>query len=80
MERKILKISRLDHITNDEIRKRTKIKDLLVHAKMLKWNFSGHVQRISDNLKLDIKMDQNNLKLDPSKWKKKTRPPTEKMA
>ena len=48
MERKILKISRLDHITNVEIRTRTKIKDVLLHAKMLKWNFCGLCQRISD--------------------------------
>jgi hypothetical protein len=48
MERKILKISRLDHITNEEIRKKSKIKDLLLHAKTLKWNFCGHVQRTTD--------------------------------
>jgi hypothetical protein len=48
MERKMLKISKTKHLTNEEIREKSKIKDVLVHAKTLKWNFCGHVQRLSD--------------------------------
>ena len=36
------------HITNDEIRKRTKFTDALCHAKCLKWDFCGHIQRLTD--------------------------------
>jgi hypothetical protein len=49
MERKILKLSLLDHVTNERIRKITKIKDALIHAKELKWNYAGHVQRLTDD-------------------------------
>lgn len=49
MERRILKVSRIQHITNEEIRRKTKIKDALVHAKELKWNYAGHVQRLTDD-------------------------------
>ena len=48
MERKILKISLLEHIPNAKIRKITKIKDALLHAKQLKWDFTGHIQRVTD--------------------------------
>jgi hypothetical protein len=48
MERKLLKISRLDHIPNSRIREITKLTDVVTQAKQLKWNFSGHIQRLSD--------------------------------
>lgn len=48
MERKILKISPWDHVTNEEIRSITKIKDVLEKARELKWDFAGHVQRLHD--------------------------------
>jgi Reverse transcriptase (RNA-dependent DNA polymerase) len=49
MERRILGISRIQHITNEIIRSRTKFKDALLHAKEIKWNFAGHVQRLNDD-------------------------------
>jgi len=42
-------VSLLQHIPNAEIRKITKINDALTHAKKLKWNFAGHIQRTTDN-------------------------------
>lgn len=49
MERKLLKISLLQHISNDEIRKKTKIIDVVKKARELKWNWAGHVQRQDDS-------------------------------
>lgn len=45
MERRILKISLLQHQTNENIRKITKFKDVLQKSRELKWDWCGHVQR-----------------------------------
>jgi hypothetical protein len=49
MERKLLKKSLYDHITNEELRKMSGIKDVLEKARELKWDFAGHVQRMGDD-------------------------------
>lgn len=49
MERRILKISLLQHETNESIRNITKIKDVLEKARELKWDWAGHVQRMPDD-------------------------------
>lgn len=48
MERRILKISLIQHHTNAEIREITKIKDVLIKARELKWDWAGHTQRMED--------------------------------
>lgn len=49
MERKMLKISKADHINNKTIRRKSKIKDVNSSAKQLKWKWAGHVQRLDDD-------------------------------
>jgi len=49
MERRMLKLSLWDHVSNDRVRNTTKIKDVLIKARELKWDFAGHVQRMNDD-------------------------------
>lgn len=49
MERSLLKITRLHRITNERIRQRTNFEDVIKKAKTLKWNWAGHLARMSDN-------------------------------
>ena len=48
MTRKVLRINKLQHKTNDEVRQRIFFIDALYHAKCLKWDFCGHTQRLTD--------------------------------
>ena len=49
MERRILNINLQERITNTEIRKRTKIKDVIEKICVLKWNWAGHIGRMIYN-------------------------------
>ena len=49
MERRILNINLQDRITNTEIRKRTKVKDVIEKICALKWNWAGHIGRMTYN-------------------------------
>ena len=49
MERRMLKVTRRDRIRNEEIRRRTKLKDVITVATALKWKWAGHVIRRSDD-------------------------------
>lgn len=49
MERKMLKISWTDKISNVKLRKQTKLIDVNVKAKTIKWRWAGHIQRYPDN-------------------------------
>ncbi|MCH9657352.1 reverse transcriptase family protein [archaeon] len=49
MERSMLNITWKDRLRNEEIRKRTKVKDITRRAKQLKWNWAGHIMRRDDN-------------------------------
>ena len=46
MERKILNISLRDKIRNEEIRRRTNMRDVVERADNLKWKWGGHVSRM----------------------------------
>jgi hypothetical protein len=48
MERKILEISLRDCIRNEEIRRRTKVTDILTRLASLKWRWAGHLARRDD--------------------------------
>lgn len=48
MERSMLGISLRDKIPNDEIRRRTKVKDIIEKITELKWQWAGHVARQKD--------------------------------
>ncbi|KAJ4439579.1 hypothetical protein ANN_07706, partial [Periplaneta americana] len=43
MERKILNVSLRDRLRNEEIRRRTKMRDVVERAENLKWKWGGHV-------------------------------------
>jgi hypothetical protein len=49
MERQMLHISLRDKIRHSEIRKKTKVKDILEKIKEAKWRWAGHVARRQDN-------------------------------
>ena len=49
MERAMLGISRLDKQTNPSIRQQTGLQDIIIRIKQLKWQWAGHVARITDN-------------------------------
>ena len=48
MERSMLRIRRIDHVRNVDIRRTTKIKDVLEKVKELKWSWAGHLARRGD--------------------------------
>jgi len=48
MERSMLGVSLRDHIRNEELRRRTDVTDVVVHAAKLKWNWAGHVAHMQD--------------------------------
>jgi hypothetical protein len=45
MERIMTGISRIHHVTNEKIRSKSKIKDVVTKAMELKWRWAGHVAR-----------------------------------
>ena len=49
MERAMLGITRKDRRTNQWIRQQTGVQDIIVRIKQLKWQWAGHVARISDD-------------------------------
>lgn len=48
MERIITKVSKLQKVRNEKLRKKTKITDVVDHALQLKWRWAGHVARQDD--------------------------------
>lgn len=48
IERKLLGIKLKDKIKNVEIRKKTKLKDVVATTNILKWSWAGHIARIKD--------------------------------
>ena len=49
MERKMLHLSLKDKIRHTEIRKKTKVQDIMTKIKAAKWKWAGHVIRTNDN-------------------------------
>lgn len=49
MERSILGLSLRDRVPNHEIRRRSGVQDAIQKITMLKWNWAGHVARMTDN-------------------------------
>lgn len=48
MERSVLKIRKIQKIRHTIIRRKTKAIDALTYSKKLKWQWAGHVARLSD--------------------------------
>ena len=49
MERAMLGVSLRDHVTNQDLRRRTGVKDIVERMATLKWNWAGHTARMSDD-------------------------------
>jgi hypothetical protein len=49
MERAMIGITRRDKMTNVWIRQQTGLQDIVVRSKELKWQWAGHVARLTDN-------------------------------
>jgi len=49
MERAMLGISLRDKMTNEWIRQQTKVTDVMVRIASLKWNWAGHIARMTDD-------------------------------
>jgi endonuclease/exonuclease/phosphatase family metal-dependent hydrolase len=49
MERAMIGVSKRDHRTNEWVRQQTGVQDIIVRIKQLKWQWAGHVARITDN-------------------------------
>lgn len=48
MERSMLGVSLRDHIRNEDLRARTGVTDVIYRVAKLKWNWAGHVARLTD--------------------------------
>ena len=49
MERKMLGITLQDHVPNQIIREKTKVKAIVKYVNTMKWKWAGHVARMTDN-------------------------------
>ena len=49
MERKMLHLSLKDKVRHTEIRKKTKVQDIIETVKSSKWKWAGHLTRTTDN-------------------------------
>ena len=49
MERSVTKVKRIDKIRAEDIRARTKFKDVVEHVQKMKWRWAGHVARMNEN-------------------------------
>ena len=75
MERKMLRITWKDHMTNEWIRNKTKVKDVVHKVKELKWTWAGHISRIKDG-RWTVAVTEWR----PTEGKKKERTAVEEMA
>ena len=48
IERSMLGVLLRDHIRNNDLRRRTAVTDVVNRIRKLKWNWAGHVARMSD--------------------------------
>lgn len=64
MKRRILGIKLKDRRRNDEIRRKSELKEVMELYSRLLWNWAGHVARIRDNRKTKriLNGDQENAK------------------
>lgn len=49
MERAMIGITKRDHKTNNWVRRQTGVQDIIVRIKQLKWQWAGHLARVTDN-------------------------------
>lgn len=49
MERSMLNVRKSDRLRNEEVRKRTRVTDVITTIRKLKWQWAGHIMRTNDN-------------------------------
>jgi hypothetical protein len=49
MERSMIGVKLIDKIKKEEVRKKTKVPDILTHIDHLKWRWTGHMLRCPGN-------------------------------
>lgn len=74
MERSMLGVCLRDHIRNEELRRRTGVTDVIKRIATLKWNWAGHIARMSDDrwtrklLEWRPRIDKRNQGRPPTRW------------
>ena len=74
MERSMLGVSLRDHIRNEDLRRRTGVTDVVNQIRKLKWNWAGHVARMSDGrwtkrlLEWRPRLDKRSKGRPPTRW------------
>lgn len=74
MERSMLGVSLRDHMTNEDLRARTGVTDVIYQVAKLKWNWAGHVARMTDGrwtkrlLEWRPRADTRNRGRPPTRW------------
>jgi len=71
MESKMLDVKWQDHITNETIKQKTKIPDLMDRILRLKWKWAGHIARMTDNWANDLTMWHPSSKRKPGRPRKR---------
>ena len=65
MERSMLGVSLRDHIRNEDLRRRTGVTDVVNQIRKLKWNWAGHVARMSWRR---LRLDKRSKGRPPTHW------------
>ena len=76
MERSMIGITMRDRKTNEWIREKTKVQDILKTIKLGKWTWARHVARRTDGRK----MDYSCVRVDTTHWEKKSGQTIQEMA
>ena len=71
MERKMLDVKWQDHITNETIKQKIKIPDLMDRILRLKWKWAGHIARMTDNWAKDLTIWHPSSKRKPGRPRKR---------
>ena len=74
MERSMLGVSLREHVRNEDLRARTGVTDVIYQVAKLKWNWAGHVARMTDGqwtkrlLERRPRADKRNRGRPPTRW------------
>lgn len=74
MERSMIGVSLRDHMRNEDLRARTGVTDVIYHVAKLKWNWAGHVARMTDGrwtkrlLEWRPRADKRSRGRPPTRW------------
>lgn len=74
MERSMLGITLRDRMSNEDLRRRTRVTDVIIRIAKLKWSWAGHVARLSDIrwtrrlLEWRPRLDKRSRGRPPTRW------------